>query len=95
MNSQISFMPKWMVCFLLGAALFLFLFGISQELTIYNGLEVFILALVLFIPCYIALFRDIAQRRLPHYWAHLMILLPMLGPFVYFLVRGRIKSEVN
>jgi drug/metabolite transporter (DMT)-like permease len=88
-------MPKWMVGCLLASALFLFIFGISQELTMYNGIEVFALALVFFIPCYIALFRDIAKRRLPYYWGHLMILLPMLGPFVYFLVRGKIKSEVN
>ncbi len=85
-------MPKWVVGTFLSFSLLLFLFGTILKLNLNNGTEVFILAFALFLPCYIALFKDIADRELPHYWSYLMIVMPFLGPYAYFLVRERLYT---
>ncbi|MBO6495663.1 MAG: hypothetical protein JJ909_08045 [Roseivirga sp.] len=92
MNSQIAFMPKWAVGTLLSFALLLFIFGISQSLTFDNAPAVFILAFACFLPCYIALFMDIAKRRLPYHWGMLMLFLPFLGPYIYFLSQSHLNK---
>lgn len=85
MNSQISFMPRWVVGTLLSFALLLFIVGI----TLYSSPETFILAAVCFLPCYIALYMDAAKRRLPVHWGMMLLYIPVLGAYIYFLMRKK------
>ena len=89
MNSQISFMPRWVVGTLLLFALLLFILAI----TLYSSPVMFILATVCFLPCYVAMYMDAAKRRLPFHWAMLLLYLPFLGAYIYFLIRDKITRD--
>jgi len=82
-------MPRWVVGTLLSFSAILFLTGAFAKLEFNQGLELFLPAILLFIPCYIAMYMDVAKRRLPYHWNMLLLLLPFLGVYVYFLASKR------
>lgn len=52
----------------------------------------FIGSFLLFMPAYIILFLDIANRQITHLWSVAMLTIPIIAPFVYLYMRDELKA---
>lgn len=86
-------LPKWVIGLMLLVSAVLFILDPIAQLIDQGSLTLEIVMLVLFLPAYVLLFVDIGNRDISHTWSFLLIVLPFLGPFIYFLYRDRIKPE--
>lgn len=86
--------PKWQISVLLFSSLVIFLITISIESYLGDlNLLFFIGSFLLFIPAYVMLFLDIANRPITHLWSTAMLTIPVVTPFVYLALRDELKAE--
>lgn len=87
--------PKWQLGILLVSSAVLLLLGtVFESFTGDLALWLLISGFVLFLPAYAIVGIDIASRRITHRWFVFMLTIPILAPFVYVLVRDRLKPEL-
>lgn len=82
------------LCALLFTSLAIFLSYIVFEMELGQlNLWFIIGSFLLFLPAYIVIYLDIADRPITHLWSVAMISLPVLTPFVYLVFRDSLKAE--
>lgn len=86
--------PKWQIGTLLFTSLAIFIATAGFETYLGDlSLWFFVGSFILFIPAYVILYRDIADRPISHLWASALLIIPIVTPFVYLAMRDQLKAE--
>lgn len=86
--------PKWQIGTLLFTSLTIFIVAAGFENYLgHLSLWFFIGSFIIFLPAYIILYKDIADRSISHLWASALLIIPIVTPFVYLAMRDELQAE--